>query len=1161
MLRARLETQLNSNVQLTRGLVAVIAANPRLTQVEFEQAARPLIGERSLLRNIGAAPDMVVRLMYPLEGNEKAIGLDYRKLAAQREAAERARIAENLTIDGPLNLVQGGVGLIARIPVFIQGKGADKNFWGLISVVIDVNRLYKESGLLDSMLPIEVSIRRCGTNKDDGEVIYGDPVLFNSQSVRMPISFPDGEWEIAGRPKGGWRDDSGSIIPIRYGFALALGLNMASLLFFAHSVYRRKEIENDLQQSSRYARSLIEASLDPLVTISRDGKVTDVNLATEKVTGRTRDVLIGSDFSNYFTDPKKAREGYQHVFEHGFVTDYSLSIMHSDGHLVDVLYNASVYKDEAGVVLGVFAAARDITYRKVMQDRLAESEARLRTIIESEPECIKIVDAQGTLKDMNPAGLAMLEADRLDQVVSQPVLNVIAPEHRAAFVRMHKQVIKGEPQTLEFEVVGLKGGRRWLETHAVPMKQANGETVHLAVTRDISERKKAEQLALASSQYARSLIEASLDPLVTINSEGIITDVNVATERITGRTREEIIGTDFSEYFTEPEKARAGYLEAFEKEFVMDYPLAILHQDGRITDVVYNASVYRNADGTIKGVFAAARDVTKQKQAEERIRQLSAAVEQSPESIVITDLKANIEYVNNAFTNNTGYGFHEIVGQNPKFLQSGKTSQETYDELWETLRQEKPWVGEFVNRRKNGTEYIERAIVSPIRSADGAITHYVAVKEDVTEKKQLAEELEEYRNHLERQVAERSARIVMLNLQLERRALEAEAANIAKSAFIANISHEIRTPMHAIVGFGGLLLKKSDNLTDAQRNKLIKINEASEHLLSIVNDVLDISKIEAEKLDIEKIQFYRADLISKVTTMIDARLRAKNLRFVIDVDEMPSQMMGDPTRLTQMLLNYLGNAVKFTELGGVTLRVKLVEETDSDMLLRFEVEDTGPGIPLAHQARLFNAFEQADNSFTRKHGGTGLGLAITRHLATLMGGEVGLESSPGKGSNFWFTARLGKIREQSAVSDAIRSETISSEELIKQKHAGKRVLIAEDNPINRFLMEEMLSDIGLQLDYAENGQVALEKAQASNYDLILMDMQMPEMSGIDATRAIRQLPAYACTPIIAVTGNAFTEDREACLDAGMNDHLAKPIKEEDLYHKILIWLDSPGLKK
>ena len=386
--------------------------------------------------------------------------------------------------------------------------------------------------------------------------------------------------------------------------------------------------------------------------------------------------------------------------------------------------------------------------------------------------------------------------------------------------------------------------------------------------------------------------------------------------------------------------------------------------------------------------------------------------------------------------------------------------------------------------------------------------------------------------------------------------LAAETANIAKSAFLANMSHEIRTPMNAIIGFTDILQKKCENLTGTQKDQLAKIAKASDHLLAIINDILDISKIEAGKLELENVIFDCNDMISSTTSMVRDHLGDKNISFNIDCIHAPYKFIGDPTRLSQMLINYLSNAIKFTEKGSIAMHTTVLEETDHDLLIRMAIEDTGIGISQEEQSRIFTAFEQADSSITRKHGGTGLGLAITKHLAELMGGEVGVESTPNQGSTFWFTARLGKMREHQAESVLDLDETLSLESLIKRDYLGKRVLVAEDNEFNRELVGEMLLDTGLILEFAENGKEALQKAQSESYDLILMDMQMPEMSGIDSAKAIRLLPNYATTPIIAMTGNAFTEDRSACLNAGMNEHIAKPVMREKLYKTLLYWFDE-----
>ncbi|MBC7694275.1 MAG: PAS domain S-box protein [Burkholderiales bacterium] len=353
-------------------------------------------------------------------------------------------------------------------------------------------------------------------------------------------------------------------------------------------------------KASQYARSLIEASLDPLVTISTEGKITDVNDASVKVTGVPREKLIGTEFSNYFTEPEKAQNGYHQVFEKGFVADYPLTIKHTSGKLIDVLYNASVYTDDKGNVLGVFAAARDVTKQK-------QASQYARSLIEASLDPLVTISAEGRITDVNDASVKVTGVSR-EELIGTEFSNYFTEPEKAQN-GYHQVFEKGFVADYPLTIKHTSGKLTDVLYNASVFKDSKGKILGVfAAARDVTEQKQA-------SQYARSLIEASLDPLVTISAEGKITDVNDASVKVTGIPREELIGTEFSNYFTEPDKAQDGYRQVFEKGFVSDYPLTIKHTNGKLTDVLYNASVYKDNKGKILGVFAAARDVTEQKQA------------------------------------------------------------------------------------------------------------------------------------------------------------------------------------------------------------------------------------------------------------------------------------------------------------------------------------------------------------------------------------------------------------------------------------------------------------------------------------------------------------------------------------------------------------------
>jgi PAS domain S-box-containing protein len=485
----------------------------------------------------------------------------------------------------------------------------------------------------------------------------------------------------------------------------------------------------------------------------------------------------------------------------------------------------------------------------------------------------------------------------------------------------------------------------------------------------------------------------------------------------------------------------------------------------------------------------------------------SAAVEQSPDSIVICDLAGNIEYVNAAFTRISSYAPAEVIGQNIRMLGSGETPREVFRDLWATILAGRVWEGEVINRRKDGSLFVELTRIAPIHPpGGGAWTHYLAIKTDVSEKKQLE-----------------TAR--------------ADAVHRArtKGEFLANMSHEIRTPLNAVIGLARI--GQRDNAGRKTGETCGQILAAGEHLLGVINDILDFSKIEAGKLAVESQPFALAAAVSEAVALNTGAAAAKGLNIEVAVPPAPDFVAGDALRLRQILTNLLSNAVKFTERGGVSLTVR---HDGADCL--FHVTDSGIGMTAEQCARLFRAFEQADSSTTREYGGTGLGLTISRQLARLMGGDITVTSRPDAGSTF--TLRLRLPPTAARAGQIVRG---SGPQL-----AGLRVLAAEDVELNRIVLADLLEQEGAQVVFAFDGRQALELVEthgAAAFDVVLMDIQMPIMDGFEAARRLKAVAPEL--PVIGLTAHALAEERDKCLAAGMAAHVTKPIDRNALVGAIL----------
>ncbi|HEY5511352.1 MAG TPA: ATP-binding protein [Prolixibacteraceae bacterium] len=679
-------------------------------------------------------------------------------------------------------------------------------------------------------------------------------------------------------------------------------------------------MERTKSHDSQYASSLIEASLDPLIALNIDGKITDMNQAKVNITGVGRKMLMGSNFYDYFTEPQKARDVYTEVFAKGYITDLPLTFRHTNGKLTDVLFNGSVYRDNKGKILGAVVVARDMSRQKwALELQVANKELAFQ----------------------------------------------------------NEEKIKRSAANKELEAVS-------------------------------------NSLKLAS-QYSLSLIEASRDPLIVISPEGKITDMNEALVNTTGLSRMELKGTDFLDYFTEPQKAREVYQEVFAKGSLADSPLTLRHKNGDLTDVLFNGSVYKDDFGKILGVVVVARDITEQKR-------------------------------------------------------------------------------------------VAKDLMEAIVFAELAVT--------------IAEEAK---------------------IKAESSTLIAETAVKAKQQFLSNMSHEIRTPMNAIIGFTKVLLKS--DTSPKQKEYLQAIKMSGDALIVLINDILDLAKVDAGKMIFEQTPFKLEASITAMLHLFEPKIREKNIALLKEFDkQIPVVLLGDPVRLHQIILNLLSNAVKFTNKGEIKVGMRLLKEDEKSVTIEFSVRDTGIGITENKLNKIFENFQQASSGTSRIYGGTGLGLAIVKQLVEAQNGTVNVKSKIDEGSTFGFILNFLKTK---ALAE-FESNLLEVDSEIK----NVSVLVVEDIALNQLLMKTLLDEFGFTCEIASNGKIALEKMKVKSYDIILMDLQMPEMNGFETTDYIRNT-LHSNIPIFALTADVTTVDLDKCKAVGMDDYIAKPVDEKILYSKIV----------
>ena len=667
------------------------------------------------------------------------------------------------------------------------------------------------------------------------------------------------------------------------------------------------------------------------------------------------------------------------------------------------------------------------------------------------------------------------------------------------------------------------------------------------------ERAEAEQALRQQEEQARTLLaenETILDNalvgIVYLKHRQVVS-CNRRLEEIFGYEPGELVGKSSEVFYDTRQRFEAIGEDAYRvapRSKAFSTELILKHKDGTLFRGALNGRVLDPAHPHEGSIWVYA-DISERYKAEQEVRKLLQALEQSPVSIVITNREGLIEYVNPRFTKVTGYTGAEAIGQNPRILQSGETPPETYEQLWQTLLAGKEWRGVVRNRRKNGELFWEEASISPILDDKGEATHYLAVKEDITERKRIEDELEQHRAHLEDLVERRTA-------DLSAALAAAKVADQAKDAFLANVSHELRTPLNAVIGLSELARRISTD--PRQQDYLDKVTGAGKSLAGIINDLLDLSKISADRMELEEKTFGLRALVQRNRSVMEHRATEKGLELIEEIDDaVPDVLVGDPLRIEQILLNLLSNAIKFTPAGHVRLRISLHARTEGRACLSIDVEDTGIGLAEESLARLFQPFAQADASMNRKFGGTGLGLALCKRLAEMMGGDIHVTSREGAGATFHVRIWLGlgdvaKLKED---APATRNR------ILPANYRNAEVLVVDDQPLNREIVEALLAEVGITPRFATNGKEALDIVQTAGpqaFDLVLMDIQMPVMDGLTATRAIRTWTGYDALPIVAMTAHTMEHEKEISSTAGMNDHIGKPFETAHFFEMLARWI-------
>jgi len=781
---------------------------------------------------------------------------------------------------------------------------------------------------------------------------------------------------------------------------------------------------------------------------------------------------------------------------------------------------------ERGGQLVLQATARDITAQKRAEEELRFKNLILSTQQESSIDGILVVDNSGIIVISNGRfaelwgiPVEVIESKSDERALQSVIEQLANPEEFVSKVKY----LYASPEETSRDEIALKDGRTF-DRYSAPMLGEGQEYFgRVWYFRDITERKRAEEAVRESEKKFKNLIEVTSDWIWECDKEGLYTYASPKIKDLLGYEVSEVLGKSPLDFMPEEERAKIGEFfkeKAAKQEAFYGLENINRHKDGRLVTIETSMVPVLDDKGQLQGYRGIDRDITERKRAEEAVKResakLSAMISGMEEGVVFANADNVIVEINDYMCRFVHKSRGEIIGRRIEDIHQGKVLEGVLRRI-SRYRQSGNCDPYVLQRPLGNTEVIIR--MQPIYREgvyDGVLLNVV----DVTELVQARH--------------------------------KAEIANMAKSEFLANMSHEIRTPMNAIVGFSDILA--DEKLTEEQKEQVNLIRSSGKHLLELINDILDFSKIEAGKLNVEMNDCSLAQILHSIESMMHSLAKGKGLDFAIRTSsDLPAKVRTDAERLRQCLINLANNAIKFTEKGHVYVNIYM-EARNNQPNIRFDVEDTGIGIPADKQQKIFESFTQVDGSTSRKYGGTGLGLAITRQLSKLLGGELALTSEEGKGSIFSLVIPIGLEVTGQALLDryGIAEHADNGDKETEPAEFSGQVLVAEDVKTNQMLIELLLKRMGLEVTIAANGKEAVQKALERKYDLIFMDIQMPNMNGYEATRALRK--QGITTPIIALTAHAMKEDKTICIEAGCDDYLTKPLDHRDLLEKIRKYL-------